>query len=52
MAEADLLIEASRPPTWAERLKKIPIGKGLWDVFKIALGFILGLLAHNFTGTQ
>lgn len=50
MARADELLEAERKPTWKDRLSSIPIGKGLWDVFKIGLGFILGLLTHNITG--
>ena len=51
MATADQLMEDEREPTWRERVAAIPVGKGVWDLIKIGLGFVLGLLTHQLTGS-
>ncbi|MGY6551796.1 MAG: hypothetical protein ACXIT4_07855 [Erythrobacter sp.] len=42
--------ETRRSPTISQRIKAIPIGKGAWDVFKIGLGVILGVIATKYFG--
>ena len=47
-----LQLEKSRKPkTVRERIADVPMGKGLWDIVKIGLGFALGLVTHKITGS-
>ncbi|HUE78477.1 MAG TPA: hypothetical protein VMN38_02445 [Sphingomicrobium sp.] len=50
MAEADVALDAERSPTLRERLQAVPIGKGVWDMIKIGLGAVLGVLAVKYFG--
>jgi hypothetical protein len=50
ISEADKLKDADRKPTFPERLKAIPVGKGVWDILKIAFGAALGVLATKLFG--
>jgi hypothetical protein len=49
-AEADILVESSRKPTFSERVKAIPVGKGLWDIIKILIGAAIGWAMKSITG--
>ncbi|MXO71716.1 hypothetical protein [Alteraurantiacibacter buctensis] len=42
--------KARRPLTIRERISSLPLGKGAWDIFKIGLGVILGILATKYFG--
>ena len=50
MAAADIAIEETRSPTIQERLHALPVGKGVWDIIKIGLAFVLGILANKYLG--
>ncbi|MDQ3478926.1 MAG: hypothetical protein M3438_07195 [Pseudomonadota bacterium] len=50
MARAENAIEESRTPTLKERVKSLPVGKGVWDVIKICFAFLLGILANEYLG--
>jgi hypothetical protein len=50
ISEAEKLEDAARSPTWRERLKAIPVGKGVWDILKIGLGAVIGILATKYFG--
>ncbi|NLS26312.1 hypothetical protein S2M10_12940 [Sphingomonas sp. S2M10] len=50
ISEADKLVEASRKPTIWERIKAIPIGKGVWEVVKLGLAALAGAIAKSYFG--
>jgi hypothetical protein len=50
MAQADVTIDAQRSPSLGERMRSVPVGKGVWDIIKIGLGAVLGVLAAKFFG--
>ena len=52
MAAADIAIDKKRPPSLRERIRNVPIGKGLWDVFKILFGVALGIVATKYFGSK
>ena len=46
-----LQIEKSRKPKLLlDPIRKLPFGKGLWDVVKIGLGALLGFLGAKYSG--
>jgi hypothetical protein len=49
MAVADRAIDVERPSTFGDRIKA-PFGKGIWDLVKIGLGAVLGVLAAKYFG--
>ena len=44
------LERSKKPRTVRDRLADIPIGKGLWDLVKIGLGALLGVLVTKYSG--
>jgi hypothetical protein len=50
VVEAEQLESTERAPTFRERLKAVPVGKGLWDILKIGLGALIGILATKYFG--
>ena len=48
--KADILIESSRKPTFRERIKALPLGKGVWDIVKVIVAAAVGWLAKSLTG--
>ena len=52
MAAADIAIEQTRSPTLKERMKAVPVGKGIWDITKIVLAFVLGIFANKYFGNS
>ena len=42
--------DSRRSPSIFQRVKSLPIGTGLWDVFKIGFGVILGFIATKYFG--
>jgi hypothetical protein len=50
MAEAQIQIQTTRRLTLHERLRAIPVGKGLWDLLKIGFGALLGVLLARYYG--
>ena len=45
------LEEARRKPTIRERIKSVPIGKGVWEVLKLSFAAIAGALAQSYFGS-
>jgi hypothetical protein len=50
LARAAEVRKARKPVTVRERVRKVPVAKGLWDLFKIGLGVVLGVLATRYFG--
>lgn len=45
ISEADKLLRAHQKPTIFQRVKRVPFGKGAWDIIKIVLTIALGIMA-------
>ena len=50
IAEADVVIEQRRKPTWRERLASVSYAEGIWEVIKLGLAAVLGALAQAYFG--
>lgn len=49
-ARASELLRARKPLKFSERLKKIPFGKGAWEIVKLTLAAIAGAAAKSYFG--
>lgn len=49
-ARASEIAESRKPLTWKQRLSKIPIGKGAWEVMKLLLAAAAGAAAKSYFG--
>lgn len=50
LLQADAMIEQDRKPTMKERLKALPVGKGSWEVVKLALAAVFGAVVKSYFG--
>lgn len=50
ISEADKLGDAARKATWKEQFKALPVGKGTWEVVKLALAALFGAAVKTYIG--
>ena len=50
VSEADKILAAQRQPTFKERFKALPIGKGVWEVAKLGLAALFGAAVKSYIG--
>ena len=40
-----------RKPSWKERISKVPVGKGVWEISKLGLAALIGAWAQSYFGS-
>ena len=50
ISRASVIRMERRTPSFLDRIRAMPVGKGIWDIVKLGLAALLGFLAAKYSG--